>query len=336
MARVKEKMKVVLPLTLFIVFGLIYMNTKSMAKTSIVLLAVPFSAVGAIWLLYALGYNMSIGVWVGLIALLGLDAETGIFMLLYLDLAHAEAKEKGLLRNGEELNAAILHGAVQRVRPKVMTVACAGFGLVPIMWSTGAGADVMKRIAAPMIGGLFTSFLMELLVYPAIYLLWRKRELPREEGEQATVLRGWHKLAIGSGVAVAIIVAAVMFFARGGAAQPLYPKYETVRQALVKDSLPDAKARAKELAEAARENDRDAIAAQADAVSKANELEAARHAFAQLSDAMIAYRNESKEAPKPVIAYCSMAKHSWLQPNGPISNPYLGASMTACGEIQSN
>lgn len=173
MARVRERMKIVLPLTLLIVFFLIYMNTKSMVKTSIVLLAVPFSAVGAIWLLYALGYNMSIGVWVGLIALLGLDAETGIFMLLYLDLAYAATKP----RNGEELDAAILHGAVQRVRPKVMTVACAFFGLLPIMWSTGTGADVMKRIAAPMIGGLFTSFLMELLVYPAVYKLWRQRHI---------------------------------------------------------------------------------------------------------------------------------------------------------------
>ncbi len=181
MARVKEKMKVVVPLTLFVVFMLIFLNTKSFAKTAIVLLAVPFSAVGAIWLLYALGYNMSIAVWVGLIALLGLDAETGIFMLLYLDLAHDERVAAGTLNTHEDLNEAILHGAVQRVRPKVMTVACAFFGLVPIMWSTGAGADVMKRIAAPMIGGLFTSFLMELLVYPAIYLLWRERSLPPPE-----------------------------------------------------------------------------------------------------------------------------------------------------------
>jgi Cu(I)/Ag(I) efflux system membrane protein CusA/SilA len=173
MARVKEKMKVILPLTLFLVFGLIFMNTKSLMKTTIVLLAVPFSAIGAFWFLYFLGYNMSIGVWVGLIALLGLDAETGIFMLLYLDLAYNERT----IRTREDLHEAIVHGAVQRVRPKVMTVACAFFGLVPIMWSMGTGADVMKRIAAPMIGGLFTSFLMELLVYPAIYLLWREREL---------------------------------------------------------------------------------------------------------------------------------------------------------------
>ena len=173
MERVRQRMLIIVPLTLFVVAFLIYLNTRSMPKTLLVLLAVPFSAVGAIWLLWALGYNMSIGVWVGLIALLGLDAETGIFMLLYLDLAYDEMKP----RNSEQLRESIYHGAVRRVRPKVMTVACAFFGLVPIMWSTGAGADVMKRIAAPMIGGLFTSFLMELLVYPAIYYRWKSRGL---------------------------------------------------------------------------------------------------------------------------------------------------------------
>jgi Cu(I)/Ag(I) efflux system membrane protein CusA/SilA len=183
MERVREKLKVVLPVTLFLIFALLYVNTKSLPKTMIVLLAVPFSAVGAVWFLYALGYHMSIGVWVGLIALLGLDAETGVFMLLYLDLAFEEARAAGAMRNREDLEAAILHGAVRRVRPKAMTVACAFFGLVPIMWSTGTGADVMKRIAAPMIGGLFSSFAMELLVYPAVYLLWKghgrlRRNLP--------------------------------------------------------------------------------------------------------------------------------------------------------------
>jgi len=173
MARVREKMTVVLPVTLFLIFALLYANTKSLPKTFIVLLAVPFSAVGAIWLLYLLGYHISIGVWVGLIALLGLDAETGVFMLLYLDLAFDERKAAGAMKTRRDLEEAILHGAVRRVRPKVMTVACAFFGLLPIMFSTGAGADVMKRIAAPMIGGLFTSFLMELLVYPPVYLLWK-------------------------------------------------------------------------------------------------------------------------------------------------------------------
>jgi Cu(I)/Ag(I) efflux system membrane protein CusA/SilA len=166
--RVRERLVIVLPLTLFLILTLLYMNTQSLAKTAIIVLAVPFSAVGAIWFLYALGYNMSIGVWVGLIALMGVDAETGVFMLLYLDLAYKKAREEGRLRNLQELQHAIRDGAVKRIRPKFMTVACMFLGLVPILWSTGTGADVMKRIAAPMVGGIFTSFLLELLVYPAI------------------------------------------------------------------------------------------------------------------------------------------------------------------------
>jgi Cu(I)/Ag(I) efflux system membrane protein CusA/SilA len=173
MLRVRERLTVVLPVTLFLVLLLLYMNTKSVAKTAIIVLAVPFSAVGAIWLLHALGYNMSVGVWVGLIALLGVDAETGVFMLLYLDLAYDEAKRAGRLGSLEDLRKAVLHGAVQRIRPKFMTVATMFMGLLPIMWSTGAGADVMKRIAAPLIGGIFTSFALELLVYPAIYEIWK-------------------------------------------------------------------------------------------------------------------------------------------------------------------
>jgi copper/silver efflux system protein len=173
MERVKERLKLVVPITLFIVFLLLYFNTRSIAKTLIILLAVPFSAVGAVWFLYLLGYNMSIAVWVGLIALLGVDAETAVFMLLYLDLAYHEAKAKGQMRSWDDLRESIVHGAVKRLRPKVMTVACMGFGLVPIMWSTGAGADVMKRIAAPMIGGIFTSFILELIVYPPIFAIWR-------------------------------------------------------------------------------------------------------------------------------------------------------------------
>jgi Cu(I)/Ag(I) efflux system membrane protein CusA/SilA len=138
-----------------------------------VLLAVPFSAIGAVWLLYFLGYNMSVGVWVGLIALLGVDAETGVFMLLYLDLAYERARHEGRLRSLQELQEAILQGAVKRLRPKFMTMAAAFLGLLPIMWSTGAGSDVMKRIAAPMIGGILTSFLLELVVYPAVYQIWK-------------------------------------------------------------------------------------------------------------------------------------------------------------------
>jgi Cu(I)/Ag(I) efflux system membrane protein CusA/SilA len=179
MLRVKERLKLILPLTLVLIFALLYMNTRSSFKATIVMLAVPFSAIGAVWLLYLLGYNISIAVWVGMIALMGLDAETGVFMLLFLDLSYDEAKNKGLLRNEGDLVEAIIHGAVKRVRPKAMTVFAAMLGLLPIMWSTGTGADLMKRIAAPMVGGLVTSFLMELLVYPSIYFLWKKRELHR-------------------------------------------------------------------------------------------------------------------------------------------------------------
>jgi Cu(I)/Ag(I) efflux system membrane protein CusA/SilA len=188
MLRVKERLKLILPLTLVLIFALLYMNTKSTMKASIVMLAVPFSAIGAVWLIWALGYNVSIAVWVGMIALMGLDAETGVFMLLFLDLSHDEARAAGRLRNEQELVEAIIHGAVKRVRPKAMTVFAAMIGLLPIMWSTGTGADLMKRIAAPMVGGLVTSFLMELLVYPAVYFLWKRRELSREATAPAAVM----------------------------------------------------------------------------------------------------------------------------------------------------
>jgi Cu(I)/Ag(I) efflux system membrane protein CusA/SilA len=177
MLRVKERLKLVVPLTLLLIFALLYLNTRSAFKATLVMAAVPFSAVGAVWLLWALGYNVSIAVWVGIIALMGLDAETGVFMLLFLDLSHDEAKAAGRLRTREDLVEAIVHGAVKRVRPKAMTVFAAMLGLLPIMWSIGAGADLMKRIAAPMIGGLVTSFLLELLVYPAVYYLWKRREV---------------------------------------------------------------------------------------------------------------------------------------------------------------
>jgi copper/silver efflux system protein len=173
MERVRQRLWVVGPLTLFLILVLLYLNTHSVAKTLIVALAVPFSAIGAIWFLYLLGYNMSIGVWVGLIALLGVDAETGVFMLLYLDLAYAAAKREGRLRSRAELRQAIVQGAARRLRPKFMTVATMFLGLVPIMWATGTGSDVMKRIAAPMIGGILTSFLLELVIYPAVYEIWK-------------------------------------------------------------------------------------------------------------------------------------------------------------------
>ena len=175
MLRVRERLKIVVPITIFIIFILLYMNTRSAVKATIVLLAVPFSLVGAVWLLYALGYNISIAVWVGMIALMGLDAETGVFMLLFLDLAYHEAVRAGKMRTREELREAIIHGAVKRIRPKMMTVAAAFMGLMPIMWSLGTGADMMKRVVAPMVGGLVTSFALELLVYPPIYEIWKWR-----------------------------------------------------------------------------------------------------------------------------------------------------------------
>jgi copper/silver efflux system protein len=174
MLRVRERLKIVVPVTIFLIFLILYMNTKSSFKATVVMLAVPFSVVGAVWLMYLLGYNISIAAWVGMIALMGLDAETGVFMLLFLDLSYDEAKKNNKLRNMIELHEAIIHGAVKRIRPKMMTVAAAAMGLMPIMWSIGTGADVMKRVAAPMVGGLFTSFIMELLVYPAIYLIWKR------------------------------------------------------------------------------------------------------------------------------------------------------------------
>src|SRR5882724_4548309 len=175
--RATERLRIVVPITLLIVILLLYFNTGSFAKTLIILLAVPFSAVGAIWFLYLLGYNMSVAVWVGMIALLGVDAETGVFMLLYLELAYEERKRAGQMRSMDDLRGAIEDGAVKRLRPKVMTVAVMFLGLVPIMWSHGAGSDVMRRIAAPMVGGIFTSFLLELLVYPAVYEIWKGFEV---------------------------------------------------------------------------------------------------------------------------------------------------------------
>jgi copper/silver efflux system protein len=173
MQRAKERLIYVVPLTLLIIFLLLYVNFKSVARCVIVLLAVPFSLIGAVWLLYLLGYNMSVAVWVGIIALAGVDAETGVIMLLYLEHAYEKWRGEGKMRNLQDLQEAIIEGAVKRIRPKVMTIMAILMGLLPIMWSHGAGADVMKRIAAPMIGGVITSFLLELLVYPAIFEIWR-------------------------------------------------------------------------------------------------------------------------------------------------------------------
>jgi Cu(I)/Ag(I) efflux system membrane protein CusA/SilA len=180
MERVNSRLRVAIPITLGVVILLIYISTRSAAKTMIVMLAVPFSAIGATWLLYLLHYNISVAVWVGLVGLLSVDAETGVFMLMYLDLAFEDAKARNRLRSKEELREAIIYGAAKRLRPKFMTFATTCVGLFPMMWSIGPGSDVMKRIAAPMVGGIFTSFLLELLVYPAIYEIWKGRSMYRQ------------------------------------------------------------------------------------------------------------------------------------------------------------
>jgi Cu(I)/Ag(I) efflux system membrane protein CusA/SilA len=183
MLRAKERLIMVVPLTLLIIVLIIFLNTKSAVKTAIIMLSVPFSLVGSFWMLYWLDYNLSVAVWVGMIALAGVSAETGVVMLLYLDLAYDEWQAKGAMRSLADLRDAIYHGAVKRVRPKAMTACVIIAGLLPIMWSHGAGADVMKRIAVPMIGGIVTSTIMELAVYPAIYFLWRSRGLQQKIGQ---------------------------------------------------------------------------------------------------------------------------------------------------------
>lgn len=178
--RARARLKIVVPVTLFLIGLLLYLNLRSGVEVAIVLLAVPFSLVGAVWLLYALGYNLSVAVWVGLIALAGLDAETGVVMLLYLTLSHRRWQAAGKLNTSADLEEVIVEGAARRIRPKLMTVLTTFIGLLPILWSTGTGADVMKRIAAPMIGGLATSFLLELTVYPALFASWKGRRLRRD------------------------------------------------------------------------------------------------------------------------------------------------------------
>ncbi len=220
----KERLKIVIPFTLLIIFMLIYISTRSVIKTAIVLLAVPFSLIGAFWLLYLLGYNMSVAVWVGLIALAGLDAETGVVMLLYLDHAWEKFRAEGRMNTMKDLHDAVIEGAVSRVRPKIMAVSAILFGLLPIMWSpaTQAGADVMKRIATPMIGGVITSAFLNLLIYPVIYIMWKKRGLKEQEEEETplvppalvpseSVLRRMPRI-----IAMVLIAAALIYAANFG------------------------------------------------------------------------------------------------------------------------
>jgi Cu(I)/Ag(I) efflux system membrane protein CusA/SilA len=177
--RAKAKLEVVLPVTLVIIVVLLYFNTRSITEVGIILLAVPFSLIGAIWLLWLLDFHMSVAVWVGIIALAGIDAETGVVMLLYLNLARKRFLREGRLTSLADLTEAIVEGAARRIRPKFMTAMVLLLGLMPLMWSSGTGADVMKRIAAPMVGGIVTSFALQLTVYPAIYAIWKGRSLDR-------------------------------------------------------------------------------------------------------------------------------------------------------------
>jgi copper/silver efflux system protein len=187
MLRAQQRLMIVVPITLLIIVLIIYLNTRSFVSTAIIMLSVPLALVGSFWLLYLYGYNLSVAVWIGLIALAGVSAETGVVMLLYLDLAYDQWQREGKMRNASDLRDAIYQGAVKRVRPKAMTAAVIIGGLVPILWSHGAGADVMKRIATPMIGGIVTSTIMELLVFPAIYFIWRSRRLTASFPEQVNV-----------------------------------------------------------------------------------------------------------------------------------------------------
>lgn len=188
--RAKAKLKLVVPLTLLLAMLLLYWNTQSVTETAILLLTVPFSLIGSVWILFLLDYNMSVAVWVGLIALLGIGIETGVIMLLYLNLAYEDWKRAGKLSNWNDLKESIVEGAANRVRPKLMAVMTTMIGLLPVLWSSGTGADVMKRIAAPMVGGLVTSFLLELTVFPAIFAIWKRRDLLSDSPPQTTTQEG--------------------------------------------------------------------------------------------------------------------------------------------------
>jgi Cu(I)/Ag(I) efflux system membrane protein CusA/SilA len=185
MLRAKAQLRIVAPATLALLIAVLYLNTKSFVRTGVVLLAVPFSLVGALWMMYALGYHVSIAAWVGMIALMGLDAETGVFMLLFIDLAYSAARRNNAVKTSAELKDAIIDGAAKRMRPKLMTVTAAVVGLLPTLVSTGTGSEIAKRIVAPMVGGLLASFALELLVYPAVYYLWKQ---PRPVSEPKSAL----------------------------------------------------------------------------------------------------------------------------------------------------
>jgi Cu(I)/Ag(I) efflux system membrane protein CusA/SilA len=171
-------LRYVVPITLLIIFGLLYLNFRSVTESAIVMLSLPFALVGGVWLMWLLDYNMSVAVAIGFIALAGVAAETGVIMLIYLDHAYADRVASKEMRNRTDVDSAITHGAVERVRPKMMTVTAIMAGLIPILWSQGVGADVLKRIAAPMVGGMVSSTILTLVVIPAIYSLWKEHALP--------------------------------------------------------------------------------------------------------------------------------------------------------------
>ena len=191
MQRAAQRMRLVVPVTLGIIFLLLYLNFGNVPESLIVMLALPFALVGGVWFLWGLGYNTSVAVWVGFIALAGVAAETGVVMLIYLDEAFHRRSLEGRMVDGADVAAAVREGALDRLRPKMMTVIAIIAGLVPILWSHGTGADVMKRIAAPMVGGMLTSTLLTLIVIPAIYLLWRRWQVARRPGRlRREALRG--------------------------------------------------------------------------------------------------------------------------------------------------
>ena len=177
--RANARLKVVVPITLLIIFGLLYFNFRSVTEAAIVMLSLPFALVGGVWLMWILGYNMSVAVAIGFIALAGVAAETGVIMLIYLDHAYRDRETRGTLTSLGDIDAAVEYGAVERVRPKMMTVVAIIAGLLPILWSQDVGADVLKRIAAPMVGGMVTSTILTLVVIPAIYSLWKEQLLHR-------------------------------------------------------------------------------------------------------------------------------------------------------------
>ena len=192
MQRAASRMKIVIPATLGIIFLLLYFNFRSVGETLIVMLSLPFALVGGIWFLWALDYNWSVAVAIGFVALAGVAAETGVIMLIYLDHAWRDRQTAGTTPTLHDLYHAVVEGAVERVRPKMMTVTAIMAGLLPILWGSGAGASVMKRIAAPMVGGMISSTVLTLVVIPAIYSLWKEQELRAAHRSRA---RASHALA---------------------------------------------------------------------------------------------------------------------------------------------